>query len=69
MNAHERDAVRFAVTIHQSATHSDVVRVVRQDDYDAGEAIHKAFRMAREDAVNIHMPVSGPLRVTVERVR
>lgn len=62
-------AVRFAVTIHQSSTYSDVVRVVRQDDYDVSEAIAQAFRMVREDAVNIHMPFTGRLTVTVERVR
>lgn len=64
----ERDAVRFAVTIHQGAPRTNVVRVVRQDDYDVGSAIDQAFRMVREDAINIHMPVSGRLTVTVERV-
>ena len=64
----DRDAVRFAVTIAQSGS-TDIVRVVRQDDYDVGSAIEQAFRMVREDAINVHMPVSGRLHVSVERVK
>lgn len=57
------DAVRFAIHIG-----SDIIRVVRQDDYDIAAAIAKVFAMLREENINVHMP-SGRVNVTVERVR
>lgn len=58
------DAVRFAVHIGE-----DIVRVVRQDDYDIAEAIAEAFRQVKADGVFIHTTHRGDLRVFVERVR
>ena len=56
-------AVRFAVHIG-----TDIVRVIRQDDYDVSAAIERAFQEVRDDGVHVHMP-SGRLTVVVERVR
>jgi ribosomal protein L23 len=59
-----KDAIRFAVHIGE-----DIVRVVRQDDYDIAAAIAEAFRQVKLDGVNIHTTHRGDLRVFVERVR
>lgn len=58
------DPVMYAVRIG-----SDVVRVVRRDDYNVAEAVREAFRIVRDDGVNIWMPPDGRLHIVVERVR
>lgn len=65
----DSNATRFVVTIRQGPVGTDIVRVVRQDDYDVGSAIEQTFREVRQDAVVVHMPASGKLTVTVERVK